>query len=686
MKKKLMMVAVLLGALSLGACVDDNESASVTAIRNAKAAQLEALARLADAQAEAAKIVAEAEAAYQNALAAAKEQETAEAQARFEAEMETIKAEAEARLWEAKKNAAMYEQQMLDQADERLKQLYADYYTALETLSGLQEQKAQADYDLTRYKSNLASVDEYVTKQTAIKQASIDDKNVEIEAWKTYSGIDKADLYLEQDKLLQAKYDTFAKYQAAKDAAEPLKEASDAVLDLYDADYEGTSTVAAVAALQKYNLEYKDACGNWFLGTTMADARNELEASVNKGYASYDEIEDWGGGTFVIPNSLYVNGYYITISPVREETISLSDELNVQNEVNVPLYSLQSEEITTLMTQCYATGKSSVEETLGSPASDSKLATGYYLTKENQETTLAKAQKTLTEAQEEFTKLEKAYKVASDAKDVAQADYDAKDAAYTAAQEATAAAQTEYNKAVAGGDQDEMDAAQEALDAARKAEEKALEARTDSYDALQDANDDLTEAETDYNTSKNTTLPDAKNAVNAAELALAQTNDAIENFKKQIDNWDDIQAAWTALVTALQNADYATEVKGLAANEAVAAYITAAIAEQDAKDLYDDAVIAAGVVNSLLSNSDVKDPDAEIRTLESEIAELETQIASLKETYVNGLWSAADYEKAIAEKEAEVKGLESQIEVQEAIVEMAKARVEEAIADMTPAA
>lgn len=686
MKKKLMMVAVLLGALSLGACVDDNESASVTAIRNAKAAQLEALARLADAQAEAAKIVAEAEAAYQKALAAAKEQKTAEAQARFEAEMEAIKAEAEADLWEAKKNAAKSEQEMMDQADERLKQLYADYYTALGTLSDLQEQKAQADYDLTRYKSNLASVDEYVTKQTAIKQANIDRKNVEIEAWKTYSGIDKADLYLEQDKLLQAKYDAFAKYQAAKEAAEPLKEASDAVLDLYDADYEGTSTVAAVAALQKYNLEYKDACGNWFLGTTMADARNELEASVDKGYASYEEIEDLGG-VFVIPNSLYVNGYYITISPVKEETISLSDELDAQNKVNVPLYSLQSEEITTVMTQCYATGKSNVEETLGSPASDSKLATGYYLTKENQEATLAEAQKKLTEAQEEFAKLEKAYKVASDAKDAAQADYDAKDAAYTAAQKATATAQTEYNKAVAGGDQDEIDAAQKALDAAQKAEDKALEARTDASDALQEANSDLIDAYNAYNTSMNTTLPGAKTAVNAAELALAQTNDAIENFKKQIANWDEAQAAWIALVAALQDADYATEVKGLAANEAVAAYITAAIAEQEANEAYLDAVTAAGVVNDLLNDSNVKDPADEIRTLESEIAKLEAEIAALKENYGSGLPNtAADYEKMIAEKEAEVKGLESQIEVQEAIVEMAKARVEEAIADMTPAA
>lgn len=63
MKKKLVMVAVLLGALSLGACVDNNESTSVEAVRNAKAEQLKGLAALANAQAEATKITAEAEAA-----------------------------------------------------------------------------------------------------------------------------------------------------------------------------------------------------------------------------------------------------------------------------------------------------------------------------------------------------------------------------------------------------------------------------------------------------------------------------------------------------------------------------------------------------------------------------------------------------------------------------------------------
>ena len=59
MKKKLMMVAVLLGALSLGACVDNNESASVESVRNAKAKQLESVANMNNANADAKKAIGE---------------------------------------------------------------------------------------------------------------------------------------------------------------------------------------------------------------------------------------------------------------------------------------------------------------------------------------------------------------------------------------------------------------------------------------------------------------------------------------------------------------------------------------------------------------------------------------------------------------------------------------------------
>ncbi|MFK2236140.1 hypothetical protein ACIXN4_21945 [Bacteroides fragilis] len=91
MKKKLMMVAVLLGALSLGACVDNNESASVEAVRNAKAEQLKGLAALANAQAEATKITAEAEAALKNAQAEYQKEMTEEAKQKFAVDIEKLK-------------------------------------------------------------------------------------------------------------------------------------------------------------------------------------------------------------------------------------------------------------------------------------------------------------------------------------------------------------------------------------------------------------------------------------------------------------------------------------------------------------------------------------------------------------------------------------------------------------------
>lgn len=110
MKKKFIAVSVLICALALGSttltsCVDDNESASVTAIRDAKAAQLNALANYQQAQADAEKIIAEAEAAIKNAEAKWQEiqneiegLELEKAKATLETDIEAAKAKAEAEL------------------------------------------------------------------------------------------------------------------------------------------------------------------------------------------------------------------------------------------------------------------------------------------------------------------------------------------------------------------------------------------------------------------------------------------------------------------------------------------------------------------------------------------------------------------------------------------------------------
>lgn len=514
--------------------------------------------------------------------------------------------------------------------------------------------------------------------QTAIKQASIDEKKIKIEAWKTYSGLDKNDIKLENEKLTQAKYDAYAKYQTAKETKESLKEAANKVLYLYDANKDEISTVAAVAAVQEFNANFSL---DRYEFTTEDEAEEAMNNSGNYTDFYYDSDN----------NIHYVNAIKIEIdnetyyvSPIKKENVSLSEELSSANSIEAPLYKLRNEATEKIMSQYFERSKSDWERDLGSPASDNKLATGLYLTKEENEKSLEEAEKEFTDAEEEFTKLEKAYKDASDAYDVAKADYEAKSTALSTANTALSNALNKLNEAIASGDQDKIDAAQDAYNDAQDAQEKAQEARDKAYDEYQDADAEKSEANSDYYESMYTTLPEAKEKLNKAELDLAKTNDLIEYYNKIIENWDEYKTNWTTLVAALGNADYSKEVNELASNESVAAYITAAIEEEKTYDAYLEASAAAQVTNSLLSNANVKDPASEIRTLENEIAELEKDIANLSETNYSNLDSKAVYEKMIAETEATIKGLESEIELQEAIVEMAKARVEEAVADMTP--
>ena len=373
MKKKLMMIAVLLGALSLGACVDDNESQSVTNLRDAKAAQLQALAEQARAEGEAAKITAEAEKAYKDALAAYWNQQAEQNAEQFAAELEALKAEYEERIAQAKEGQAKAEQALLDQADERLKGLYDYYLTQVTTLSTLRGDLADYNYDYVRFQANLVKADEWITKQTNIKQASIDDKKQEIEAWKTYGGMDKAELEAQQLELQQAKYTAFKTWQDAEKAAKPLKEAADEVLTAYDVeDCEGTSTVAAVAALQKYNdLAYPNGSDYWYhLSETEASdlvingyvrwedlVRND-DDPMNVYYEAHGFIQIWDGTN------------WLSVKPTTVEQVNLSEEL--QTAYNVPKYALYNELVSTAISQYYANEKSSVESYLGTPAGSNK--------------------------------------------------------------------------------------------------------------------------------------------------------------------------------------------------------------------------------------------------------------------------------------------------------------------------
>lgn len=175
MRKKFIGVYALMAVLALGttvtSCVDDNESASVTAIRDAKAKQLEALANLKNAEAE----VQKAEALYKQAETAQIEQATAQEKAEFEAKIESLRAQYEAQLQLYKQQIAQNEalfrgtlyQNFVD-ANDKLKELEGDY---IEAQLSLAEAKAGIKTAEALAKEEILKLDEEIARNNAMIEA-----------------------------------------------------------------------------------------------------------------------------------------------------------------------------------------------------------------------------------------------------------------------------------------------------------------------------------------------------------------------------------------------------------------------------------------------------------------------------------------------------------------------------------
>lgn len=280
MKKKLMMVAVLLGALTLGACVDDNESASVTAVRNAKAKQLESVAALNNANAEAAKILAaadaklkEAEAAYQQALANAKENETAFLKEKYVLELQKIKAEYEADIARAKADAAKADKDAWDDADSKLTKLYTAYSNAIDKVSELNGDLIDAKLTLAQIDIDAITGKVYWDNFVAKQNKTIAEKTAEIERLKALNVADKADLLKKMNDLSTTGYnlnkDKVVAEKVVTDAEKVFNEAVAPTLpsksfDLPEQNHEQAAWMAiqlpyakAVAALQEMEYTYR---------------------------------------------------------------------------------------------------------------------------------------------------------------------------------------------------------------------------------------------------------------------------------------------------------------------------------------------------------------------------------------------------------------------------------------------
>ena len=267
MKKKLMMVAVLLGALSLGACVDDNESASVTDLRGAKAEQLRSVAKLNEAKAEAEVIRAnaeaafkEAKAAYQQAQADMEQFELQKAQEEYALAIENIRLQYQIQLTNLQKQLLEAQNALTDAGTDRVKELFGQYFYELDKLTGYQESLVREQSQLAKLEADIISAQEWVewNNLTLTNEIARIDAKLAVLTDEAYAGLDQTELQAQADA--KEKEYNLAATAFAKDPTSVALQATVAPLnEAYAAVEEQNEYVQAIMTLARSVLDYDNS-------------------------------------------------------------------------------------------------------------------------------------------------------------------------------------------------------------------------------------------------------------------------------------------------------------------------------------------------------------------------------------------------------------------------------------------
>lgn len=290
-----MMVAVLLGALTLGACVDDNESASVTAIREAKKAQLESLANLNNANAEAIALAAQAEAdlkaakaAYEQARADAEKANAAEqemlneqAKQEFALKLQMLQAKYAAKIAEYNNLKAFYENELWNNTDAHVQKVYNAYTAALNNINILTGNKLTQQVLKSQTEAQLITAEESLKQSLASLNTEKLQKERELAKLTAMKEAQPSkDEYLKMLDDLEVKaYDILNNQRPAAKSAS--KTADEAYVAAKKAVTEGEYKFAVAAEfLNELATEYATEHGtSQFVGTkTIQLAEDEIEA------------------------------------------------------------------------------------------------------------------------------------------------------------------------------------------------------------------------------------------------------------------------------------------------------------------------------------------------------------------------------------------------------------------------
>lgn len=306
-----MIIAALLGALTFGACVDTEESSSVTAIRNAKAEQLKSIATLNNAKAQAEATIAAAEAQLAAAEAQLLAAEAAAINAATEAEKianELAAAQAAQTIAQIEAQMALdalaYEQALLNaqlaatealqtlagEEQRILSQAYTNYFTSLSDLKAAQDALAAKKKAIADEQAKLAKVD---TVEEAIDAAT---KTVDA-AQKAYDkavtakeNADAAVATLREQGAISYTEALATQAQLVKDLAAATKVETLAVKAAADATKALEAYDATKATAEQYYLDLQWFLANSILGTVEVDTDYD-EEKVNADHIAFYPVE-----------------------------------------------------------------------------------------------------------------------------------------------------------------------------------------------------------------------------------------------------------------------------------------------------------------------------------------------------------------------------------------------------------
>lgn len=638
--KRFMMVALLLGALSLGACVDDTETQSVTDVRNAKAEQLKAAATLATAQAEAAKaqaeaqkalaeaqaeyqkaqaeaakIAAEAEAALKKAEAAKAEAEAAVQKAKAEqiaAQTEAEKALAEANLKKAlaeaeaaeaaaeqakiatetaKKQAELAAAQFMAEMEKlkvttemeiaRMEALIAQYKADVETFNDQHIQRLFTNYtnavsELNTLKKNL------ITKQhnLALLESGYTTTEVENEQ--------KIASYEQKIAADEAQIEAYKEYKGY-DVAQ-LKEQADQLKQQYEMAMAEFDTNPVCAAVVATNEPIEKAVNEMNEQAELVDAVRSYQSNIiNSERHGYMQYNLYGAVTSkgFIPNGSVVASYYTGVSVNEAGKMAYENRLahNIED----------------------------CAEWLGTPEDRYDMYTAYgYLAnaKKNYDEAVANLEKVKGEFSEEIEAYEKAETAYFAAKDV-----------YEAAQAAAVKAREDHSKAVEAANK-----AAEATAKAQEAADKAAAKVTETSAALAAAN-----ALPDTDKDKATKVAAAEAAY---EKAKADNTAATEKL--------------TAAKTAQEAADKAAKEAKTAADKAQEAYTKAGEAYSKAGEAYTEAQ-----QNKSAADQAVKDAENAVVNAQNDVSDWTNRLNRAQTAYDNAVKRQQEFAEAFAALDVE---------------------------------